>query len=135
VTDLPKPLKFDKQTVTLSRRDWEAFIDALDEQRDLEILREADKRWARGEDDGLPIAFAERLFAGESPVRVWREFRSLSTTALAKKANVSQPYLSEIENGLKPGSVATLKKLAAALKVDLDDLAFEPTRSPRKARA
>jgi len=133
MTYLPKPIKQSRQTVTLSRREWEAFIDALDEQRDLEILREADERRARGEDDGLPAAFALRLFAGESPVRVWREFRGLSTTALAKRAGVSQPYLSEIENGVKPGSVAALKKLAAALKVDLDDLAFKPS-NPKPAR-
>ena len=134
MTFLPKPLKQSKATVTLSRREWEAFIDALDEQHDLEVLREADERRARGEDTALPFAYAERLFAGENPVRVWREFRGLSTTALARKAKVSQPYLSEIENGVKPGSVAALKKLAAALKVDLDDLAFKPAKPQRKRR-
>jgi DNA-binding XRE family transcriptional regulator len=135
MTYLPKPIKQSKETVTLSRREWEAYIDALDEQRDLEILQDADERRARGEDDGLPVAFVERLFAGESPVRVWREFRGLSTTVLAKRADVSQPYLSEIENGVKPGSVAALKKLAAALRVDLDDLAFKPSKPSRKVRA
>ena len=135
MTYLPKPIKTSKQTVTLSRRDWEAFVDALDEERDLQILREADERRARGEDTGLPVAYVERLLAGENPVRVWREFRALSTTALANKAKVSQPYLSEIETGLKPGSVAALKKLAVALKVDLDDLAFKPSKPSRKVRA
>lgn len=134
MTFLPKPLKQSKATVTLSRREWEAFIDALDEQHDLEVLREADERRARGEDTALPVAYAERLFTGENPVRVWREFRGLSTTALARKAKVSQPYLSEIENGVKPGSVAALKKLATALGVDLDDLAFKPAKPQRKRR-
>jgi DNA-binding XRE family transcriptional regulator len=131
----PKSLSLTKNKVTLSRRDWNRILDALDEAEDLRVLDESRARRARGEDDGLPIAFAERLFAGENPVRVWREFRGLSTTALAKKAKVSQPYLSEIENGVKPGSVATLKKLALALKVDLDDLAFKLSKPSRKGRA
>lgn len=135
MTHIPKPLSVGRDKVTLSRRDWNRILDALDEAEDLRIIDESRARRARGEDDALPIEFVERLFAGESPVRVWREFRGLSTTALAKKAKVSQPYLSEIENGVKPGSVAALKKFAVALKVDLDDLAFKPSKPSGKARA
>jgi hypothetical protein len=135
VTHIPKPLSIGKDKVTLSRRDWNRILDALDEVEDLRIIDESRARRARGEDDGLPAAFVERLFAGESPIRVWREFRGLSMIALAKRADVSQPYLSEIENGVKPGSVAALKKLATALKVDLDDLAFKPPKASRKVRA
>lgn len=130
MTHLPKPLRKDSGTVTFSRKAWETFVDELDEQRDLQVLREADARRARGEDDGLPIELVERLFKGESPVRIWREARGLSVNALAKKAGVSQPYLSEIENRLKPGSVAALKKLATALKLDVDDLVTDWAKRP-----
>jgi DNA-binding XRE family transcriptional regulator len=132
MTKMPKSLKVSKDTVTLSHKDWNAILDALDEVDDLRSITESQERRARGEDDGLPIVFVERLFKGENPVRVWREFRRLSTTALAKKAKVSQPYLSEIETGVKPGSVATLRKLAAALDVDIDDLAMKWSKSPKR---
>ncbi|RVQ06666.1 helix-turn-helix domain-containing protein, partial [Sinorhizobium meliloti] len=36
---------------------------------------------------------------------------------------ISAPYLSEIESGKKDGSLSTMKKIAEALSVDLDDLA------------
>ena len=132
MTKLPKSLKVSRDTVTLSHKDWNAILDALDEVDDRRSIAESQERWARGEDDGLPIGFVERLFKGENPVRVWRDFRGLSTTALAKKAKVSQPYLSEIETGVKPGSVATLRKLAAALDVDIDDLAMKWSKSPKR---
>jgi len=46
----------------------------------------------------------------------------MTMTALAKAAKVAQPYLSAIENGSKPGSASALKRLAAILKVDMEDL-------------
>nr|WP_246710438.1 MULTISPECIES: helix-turn-helix transcriptional regulator [unclassified Martelella] len=42
--------------------------------------------------------------------------------ALAEKAGISQPYLSDIENGKADGSISAIKALAAALDVDIDDL-------------
>lgn len=46
----------------------------------------------------------------------------MTVSDLATVAGISQPYLSEIESGEKTGSVDVLKRIAAALKVDLDDI-------------
>jgi len=70
----------------------------------------------------IPAAFANRIIDGEKPVRVWREYRELSVKDLAAKAGISAAYLSQIEGGNREGSVATMKALAAALDLDLDDL-------------
>jgi DNA-binding Xre family transcriptional regulator len=70
----------------------------------------------------VPMAVVERLAAGVSPIRVWREHRGLSLRALAEKAGISAALLSEIETGKKDGSVRTLAALARALSVTLDDL-------------
>jgi DNA-binding Xre family transcriptional regulator len=70
----------------------------------------------------VPIAVVDRLIAGENPVRVWREYRRHSLRQLAERAGVGIGYLSQIENGERKGTVETLKKIAAALDVDLDDL-------------
>lgn len=66
---------------------------------------------------------ANRLLDGESPLRVWRDMRGLTQAALAEKAGVNRVTVAEIETGRKQGSVATLRALAAALAVTLDDLA------------
>jgi transcriptional regulator with XRE-family HTH domain len=42
---------------------------------------------------------------------------------LAKAAGVSRPMIAGIEAGHKRGGIATLKKLAEALGIDLDHLA------------
>lgn len=76
-----------------------------------------------GDEELLPAAMVDRILAGENTVRVWRAHRGLTATALAMAAGVSAAYLSEIERGAKPGSVAALKALADALKVTIDDLA------------
>ena len=50
-------------------------------------------------------------------VRYAREQLGLTTQMLADKAGISQPYISEIENGNKNPSAKTIMKLAAALNV------------------
>jgi transcriptional regulator with XRE-family HTH domain len=53
---------------------------------------------------------------------VWREHRGHSLRQLAARAAIGIGYLSQIENGERKDTVGTLKKIAAALDVDLDDL-------------
>jgi DNA-binding XRE family transcriptional regulator len=104
-------------TVTLPRAEYQDLLARLEE---LEDLLAADRAEA---DERLPHAFVERLVSGEDPpLRLWREYRGLTQSALARKAGLRQSYVSEIEAGHKPGSIAAWKALAQALAVDLDDL-------------
>jgi DNA-binding XRE family transcriptional regulator len=105
---------------TRDTADMAREIEALEAERDALALR-----LAVIEDAGVERAPAEivrRLSAGESPVRVWREYRDLTLRALAAEAGISPSMLSEIENGEKDGSVRTLAALAGVLRVDVDDL-------------
>jgi DNA-binding Xre family transcriptional regulator len=129
VNPLPKPIAVTKNTVLLSRKDWEAVIEALEDAEDRAAVRASVARRAAGRDDGLTAELYRRLRAGEHPIRVWRAQRKLSLSALADRAAVARAYLSEIETGKKPGSVSALQKIARALGVDLDELA--PGRSTR----
>jgi transcriptional regulator with XRE-family HTH domain len=63
---------------------------------------------------------ADRLAAGESPVRVLREWRDVTQLHLSFRTHVSQGHISDIENGRRTGTMATLRAIAAALKVPLD---------------
>jgi ribosome-binding protein aMBF1 (putative translation factor) len=101
-----------KRTRTIANR--------LDDASDRAALR---RSLSGTEESGtLPVALYRRIRKGESALRVWREHRGLGLNALARAAGVSAPYLSEIENGTKPGSAAVLKKLARALEIDMDEL-------------
>lgn len=74
------------------------------------------------DEETVPFALVDRLLANENPVKVWREHRGLTLTALASKAGIGKGYLSQIERGTRQGPIATMQKLAGALDVDLDDL-------------
>jgi ribosome-binding protein aMBF1 (putative translation factor) len=80
-------------------------------------------RLERKEDEVIPLEITERRLAGENPVKIWREHRGLTQEELSKASLVSRPMIAAIETRHKRGGIATLKKLAVALKVDLDNLA------------
>ncbi|HEX5482986.1 MAG TPA: helix-turn-helix transcriptional regulator [Terriglobia bacterium] len=79
-------------------------------------------RIERGEDEAVPFEITERRVAGESAVKVWREYRGLTQEGLAKVSGVSRSMIAAIEAGHKTGGIVTLKKLATSLDVDLDNL-------------
>lgn len=87
--------------------------------RDIEAFKKA---LAKGKEELIPTKYAERLIAGENPIKVWREYRGMTQAKLAKLIDISIPYLSQIEHGERTPSTEVLKKLAHALKVALDDL-------------
>ncbi len=96
--------------------EWEALQERLEGLQDI-----ADGKAAR-EEESFPIELADRLLAGESPLRVWREYRGLTLQALADACGVSRQMLSMIEHGRSAPSVSLLSRLAVALRCDMDDL-------------
>lgn len=56
------------------------------------------------------------LDEGVTPLAAWRRHRGLSQAALARKAGLSQVWISRIERGGGYGSRETRRKLAAALE-------------------
>lgn len=74
-------------------------------------------------DELVPAEVAHRLLQGEEHrLRIWREHRGLTQTELGAISGVQQGYIAQIESGRKTGSIETLKKLSAALRIDIDDL-------------
>ena len=114
-------------TVTLRRVDFEAVLEDLEDAEDRNAVLEHDLAVARGDlTPALTVEELDRLLTGESPVKVWRQKIGMTQRQLATHAGVSQSQLAEIETGAKAGSIDTLRKLAAALKVDLDALVPPP---------
>jgi transcriptional regulator with XRE-family HTH domain len=55
-------------------------------------------------------------------IRAQRELANLSLRQLADIANISNPYLSQIERGLHKPSADVLKNLASALKISAETM-------------
>lgn len=96
-----------------------------EDRGDRELLARAEAESAGH--DLIPADWANRIFAGENPVRVFREMRGMKQKDLAKLAGLSQGFLSEIETG-KPASAQVFKQLADILKIDMALLLPEGVR-------
>lgn len=68
------------------------------------------------------MEYANHLLNGENALRVYQNLRGMIQAALSEKAGVGRVTVAEIETGRKQGSVTTLRTLAGALSVSLDDL-------------
>jgi DNA-binding XRE family transcriptional regulator len=99
------------------------LIDDAEMLADVKAYDEAMARINSGEEELVPLEIDRRRLAGESTVKIWREYRGLTQEGLAKASKVSRSMIAAIEAKHKTGGVGTLKKLAAALKVDLDEIA------------
>jgi DNA-binding XRE family transcriptional regulator len=102
--------------------EYRALLELAEDARDAAALARFAKRLAAGEEEVIPSAVVDRLLAGEAPLRVWREHRSLSAAELAARVGVTPAHISKLETGKGEPSVALLRKLAAALELDLESL-------------
>lgn len=76
-------------------------------------------------DDGtrIPLEVTKRIMAGESPIKVYRDWRGMTQKQLARAAGIASPvYLSQIETKRRKGSADVLRRIARALNVDMDDV-------------
>ena len=106
------------ETVTISTAEYERLISAAEDLADLQVVAayKADLK------DGFSSEFVKRMLEGESLWKLWREHRGLSQSALSKLSGVNRIQIGDIESRGRTGSITTLKKLANALEIQVDDL-------------
>jgi DNA-binding XRE family transcriptional regulator len=110
------------ETVTITRAEYDRLRKAAEELEDLRCYDRARAALAEGEDELVPAEHVSRILAGESPLRVFRDLRGLTQQQLADASGVNRVQIADIEAARKTGSVETVKRLAGALGVSLDDL-------------
>ena len=106
-------------TVQLTRTAYRALLARNEELEDRLAALDAD--------DGsrIPHPVALAIMRGEAPLVAFRTHHGLKLRELARRTGISPSYLSEIERGRKPGSAATLAKLATALNTTIDSLLID----------
>lgn len=104
--------------VQIPEGDYQALLEKIEDLEDEAALERA----LENQEELYPGDVVKALLAGENAVRVFRKYRALSQDALADKVGVSKTTICEIETGRKTGSIDTIKKIAAALTVDIDEL-------------
>jgi len=102
---------------------YDAYLRLVEQAETLQDIRDYDSAKAaleRGEEELIPSEVVYALLDGQKPIKVWREYRSLTQQQLAKAAGISIPYLSQLETGKRKGSTAVLTLIAKTLRLSLD---------------
>lgn len=110
--------------VTISRAEHQRLLAIEEDFADLRAYDHVKAILEAGEDELVPAALVDRLLAGESALRVWREYRGMTQAQLAVASSVNRVQIADIESGKSVGSVATVKKLAEALSLSIHDLVW-----------
>jgi DNA-binding XRE family transcriptional regulator len=108
--------------VILSRDEYDRLIEAREDAADAKTARKVLEEIASGVETVLSESELEEFLKAKTPLAFWRKKRGMTQANLAKVAGIAQGFLSEIESGQKPGTPATLKKIAEALNIKIDDL-------------
>ncbi len=115
--------------VILSRKEYDRLLLAASE--DASDTRTAKRAIARDEET-LTETELDALLAAKSSLAFWRKKRGLTQAELARRVDIAQGFLSEIEGGRKKGDVGVLQRIAAALQVSLLDLVPDLPTSTHK---
>jgi DNA-binding XRE family transcriptional regulator len=110
------------EIVILSRDEYDRLIAAGEDATDARTARRVIDDVASGAETVLSESELEELLEAKTPLAFWRKRRGMTQASLAKATGLAQGFLSEIESGQKPGTPATLKKIAEALGIKIDDL-------------
>ena len=110
-----------QRMAVLPAEDYERLLEALEDRDDAELAEQAARRREAGE-EYVPLEMVDKMLAGESALRVWRQYRGLTIDALGKSSGILKSAISELENGKALGKPATWRALADALKVTVDDI-------------
>ncbi len=105
----------------LPYKTYEQLLEDAEMLQDIRDYDAAMQAIADGE-ELIPAEVVNALLDGENPIRVWREYRGMTQAQLAKVADISVPYLSQLESGKRRGSTDVLGAIAKGLHLTLDDL-------------
>jgi DNA-binding XRE family transcriptional regulator len=107
---------------------YDEYLQLIEDAEMLQDIRDYDNVKAsieKGEQELVPSEVVFAILDGENPIRVWREYRGITQQQLAETAGISPPYLSQIENNRRSGTMEVLIAIANALNVSLDDIVIQ----------
>lgn len=100
--------------VTITRKEYDDLVDARDHALAMRDIATGAPTIAESEMDDF--------LAAPSAIAFFRRRAALTQADLAQRLEVSQPYLAQLEQGRRKGSIDTYLRLARLLKVRVEDL-------------
>jgi len=106
-----------KKAVILALKDYQKIQNQLEELEDIKSYIQHKEH----PEDTLPFELVQNLLDSKSSkVKLFRQYRGLTISELAKSADITESYLSQIENSRRKGTVDLYKKLANILDIDME---------------
>ena len=104
-----------ERLVTMSAEDYQDLIDARDAEAAMRAIAAGTLQTLSGGD-------VDAYLTAATPLAFWRRHRGLTQADMAREIGVSQPYLAQLENGQREGSVSVYQRLAKRLGLSVDEL-------------
>ena len=101
---------------------YEKLVEKLEDMQDIADAKEISAKIASGEMECFPDTLVKAIIHGENKVKVFREYRGLTQAELAEKTGLSTIMIKKLEAGETDGSIKSLKAIAGALNLDVDDI-------------
>jgi len=108
--------------VILPEAEFARLSDLAEEASDARTLAASLARLEAGEEELPSGDDLDALRAASTPLAFWRGKRGISTTELARQANAPEKHLGAVERGESIGDVQLYRRLARALRVEIEDL-------------
>ncbi len=109
-------------------QEWQAIQTRLEDLEDIASAKDA------LHEETFPAEFVDRLLAGESPIRVWRQHRGFSLQDLAQRAETTEQDLQRLENADSELDSDLRQRLARLLECDPEDLFYNAALSEQLKR-
>jgi DNA-binding XRE family transcriptional regulator len=104
-----------QRLVTMTAEEYQDLIDARDAEAAMRAVAAGTLQTLSGDD-------VDAYMAAATPLAFWRRHRGLTQADMAQDIGVSQPYLAQLENGQREGSVSVYQRLARRLGLSVDEL-------------
>ena len=111
-----------KKYAVLPLEAWEKLQEYIEDLQDIADCNEIKARIERGDGEYFPSGVVDALIDGENKIKVFREYRKMTQAQLAEKTGLSTVMIKKLEAGETDGSVKSLKAIAQALNLDVDDI-------------
>lgn len=112
-----------KKYAVLPYEDYENLMEKLEDSVDVQDILETQKRILRGEERTVPGEVVHAVYIdGVNKIKAFREYRKMSQVELAEKIFRSVETIRKIEQGKTDSSIRTLKSIAKALDVEVEQI-------------
>lgn len=123
-----------EEIVILPAEDYARLLELAEDARDLAIAEAALENLRSGKAELLDETEVREYLAAPTPLSFWRKRRGLTQAALANEVGISQAYLAQIERGKRVGDIQLYRRLASALRLEIEDIAPPVVDEPAPRR-